>query len=69
MDNHCVPSTSTTGLVFPAANYGINAINSASGFHQTVDSSTSVAGIKPEATLVMDWAVEEQYVLENALAK
>ncbi|KAJ0229110.1 Uncharacterized protein HA466_0319120 [Hirschfeldia incana] len=26
-------------------------------------------GIKPEAALVMDWSVEEQYVLENGLAK
>ncbi|VVA90889.1 unnamed protein product [Arabis nemorensis] len=69
IDNHCVPSTSTAGLVYPAANYGINAINAVSGFHKTVDSSTSVAGIKPEAALVMDWSVEEQYVLENALAK
>ncbi|CAH8355966.1 unnamed protein product [Eruca vesicaria subsp. sativa] len=47
MNNHSVPpSTSTTGLVFPA-NYGI----------------------KPEAALVMDWSLEEQYILENGLAK
>ena len=26
-------------------------------------------GIKPEAALVMDWSPEEQYVLENGLAK
>ncbi|XP_056854972.1 uncharacterized protein LOC130504370 [Raphanus sativus] len=26
-------------------------------------------GIKPEAALVMDWSLEEQYVLENGLAK
>ncbi|KAL1222836.1 hypothetical protein V5N11_022143 [Cardamine amara subsp. amara] len=72
MDNHnCVPSTSTTGLVFPA-NYSINgAINTVSGFNPTLDSSTSsVTGIiNKEAALVMDWSVEEQYVLENGLAK
>ncbi|ESQ35767.1 hypothetical protein EUTSA_v10008502mg [Eutrema salsugineum] len=69
MDNHSLPSTSTTtGLVFPA-NYGLNAINAASGFHTAVDSPASVAGVKPEAALFMDWSVEEQYVLENGLAK
>ncbi|KAJ0250595.1 Uncharacterized protein HA466_0139060 [Hirschfeldia incana] len=50
MDSHFLqPSTSTTGLVFPA-NY-------------------AVSGVKPEAALVMDWSPEEQYVLENSLAK
>jgi hypothetical protein len=35
-----------------------------------VDASGSVAaGVKQEAALVMDWSVEEQYVLENGLAK
>lgn len=67
-NNHCVPSTSTTGLVFPT-NYGVNAINAVSGFHPAMDSSASVAGVKQEAALVMDWSVEEQYVLENGLAK
>lgn len=69
MDNHCLPSTSTSGLVFPT-NYGVNGINTTSGFHPAVDSSGSVAaGVKQEAALVMDWSVEEQYVLENGLAK
>lgn len=64
-----MPSTSTTGLVFPT-NYGVNAINASSGFHPAVDASGSVAaGVKQEAALVMDWSVEEQYVLENGLAK
>ncbi|EOA37006.1 hypothetical protein CARUB_v10010034mg [Capsella rubella] len=68
-NNHCVPSSSTTGLVFPT-NYSINAINGASGFlHPAVDSSAPVAGVKQESALVMDWSVEEQYVLENGLAK
>ncbi|XP_010491944.1 PREDICTED: uncharacterized protein LOC104769425 isoform X1 [Camelina sativa] len=66
-NNHCVPSSSTTtGLVFPT-NYSVNAIN---GFpHPPLDSS-AVAGVKPESSgLVMDWSVEEQYILENGLAK
>ncbi|CAH2038331.1 unnamed protein product [Thlaspi arvense] len=63
MDNHCVPSTSTAGFVFPAS-YGINAMNAAA-----LDSSGSVGGVRPEAALVMDWSVEEQYVLEKGLAK
>ncbi|KAG2256765.1 hypothetical protein Bca4012_093882 [Brassica carinata] len=31
--------------------------------------SLVAGGVKPEAALVMDWSVEEQYVLENGLAK
>ncbi|XP_010475963.1 PREDICTED: uncharacterized protein LOC104755306 isoform X2 [Camelina sativa] len=67
-NNHCVPSSSTTtGLVFPT-NYGVNAIN---GFlHPPLDSSAAAPGVKQESNaLVMDWSVEEQYVLENGLAK
>ncbi|KAL0732628.1 hypothetical protein Bca4012_008837 [Brassica carinata] len=61
MDSHFVPpTTSTTGLVFQA-NHAV------SGLHAAVDSS--VAGVKPEAGLVMDWSPEEQFVLENSLAK
>ena len=63
MDNHFVPpSTSTTGLVFPA-------IYAASGLQPPVDTLASVAGVKSEAALVMDWSPEEQFVLENSLAK
>lgn len=62
MDSHFVPpSTSTTGLVFPA-NYSV------SGLHPAVDSPVA-GGIKPEAAFVMDWSPEEQYVLDNGLAK
>ncbi|WZZ83665.1 hypothetical protein YC2023_104237 [Brassica napus] len=63
MDNHFVPpSTSTTGLVFSAT-------YAASGLQPPVDSLASVAGVKSEAALVMDWSPEEQFVLENSLAK
>ncbi|CAH8338827.1 unnamed protein product [Eruca vesicaria subsp. sativa] len=31
--------------------------------------SLVAGGVKPEAALVMDWSAEEQYVLENGLAK
>lgn len=63
MDSHFVPpsTSTTTGLVFPA-NYSV------SGLHPAVDSPVA-GGIKPEAALVMDWSLEEQYVLENGLAK
>ncbi|CAH8330729.1 unnamed protein product [Eruca vesicaria subsp. sativa] len=62
MDNYCVPTTSTTGLVFPAN----SSMTASSGFHLTVDSP---AGIRHEATLAVDWSVEEQYILEKGLAK
>ncbi|RID48694.1 hypothetical protein BRARA_I05191 [Brassica rapa] len=63
MDKHFVPPiTSTTGLVF-SANYA------ASGLQPAVDTLASVAGVKSEAALVMDWSPEEQFVLENSLAK
>ncbi|CAF2051400.1 unnamed protein product [Brassica napus] len=68
MDKHFVPPiTSTTGLVF-SANYA------ASGLQPAVDTLASVAGyrisnFKSEAALVMDWSPEEQFVLENSLAK
>uniref|UniRef100_A0A1J3JDH0 Uncharacterized protein n=1 Tax=Noccaea caerulescens TaxID=107243 RepID=A0A1J3JDH0_NOCCA len=65
MDNYCVPSTSTTGLVF-SANSNMSA---SSGFHLTVNSPSSVTGIKHEAALAVDWSVEEQYILEKGLAK
>lgn len=65
MDNYCVPSTSTTGLVF-SANSNMNA---SSGFHLTVNSPASVTGLKHEASLAVDWSVEEQYILEKGLAK
>ncbi|CAE5962727.1 unnamed protein product [Arabidopsis arenosa] len=65
MDNYCVPSTSTTGLVFSAN----SSMNASSGFHLTVNSPTSVTGLKHEASLAVDWSVEEQYVLEKGLAK
>ncbi|KAF8111045.1 hypothetical protein N665_0076s0050 [Sinapis alba] len=65
MDSHFVQqSTSTTGLVFPA-NYTVSGLQ-----HPVVDSLASVSGgVKHEAALVMDWSHEEQYVLENSLAK
>ncbi|CAN8294338.1 unnamed protein product [Cochlearia groenlandica] len=70
MDNHFVPTNSTTGLVVFPASYGLNAMNSASVSQPRLDSSSaSVSGVKSEAALVMDWSVEEQYVLENGLAK
>lgn len=62
MDNYCVPSTSTTGLVFPAN----SSMTASSGFQLTVNPP---AGIKHEATLAVDWSVEEQYILEKGLAK
>lgn len=65
MDNYCVPSTSATGLVF-SANSNMSA---SSGFHLTVNSPSSVTGIKHEAALAVDWSVEEQYILEKGLAK
>ncbi|KAL0856827.1 hypothetical protein Bca101_061981 [Brassica carinata] len=62
MDNYCVPSTSATGLVFPAN----SSMTASSGFQLTVNPP---AGIKHEATLAVDWSVEEQYILEKGLAK
>ncbi|KAL0718733.1 hypothetical protein Bca4012_068056 [Brassica carinata] len=48
MDNYCVPSTSTTGLVFPAN----SSMSASSGFQLTVNPP---AGIKHESTLAVDW--------------
>ncbi|CAH8296030.1 unnamed protein product [Eruca vesicaria subsp. sativa] len=63
MDNYCVPSTSTTGLVYSPNS---SMTSSSSGFHFTV---TSPGGLKHEASLAVDWSVEEQYVLEKGLTK
>ncbi|CAN8245013.1 unnamed protein product [Cochlearia groenlandica] len=62
MDKYCVPSTSTTGLVFPAN----SSMAASSGFHFTVNSQ---AGLKHEAALSVEWSVEEQYILEKGLSK
>ncbi|VVA94009.1 unnamed protein product [Arabis nemorensis] len=62
MDNYCVPSTSTTGLVYPAN----SSMTTSSGFYLTVNSPT---GLKHEAALAVDWSVEEQYMLEKGLSK
>ncbi|WZZ13492.1 hypothetical protein YC2023_106581 [Brassica napus] len=62
MDNYRVPSTSTTGLVYPAN----SSITASSGFHFTV---TSPSGLKHEPSLAVEWSVEEQYILEKGLAK
>ncbi|KAJ0265857.1 Uncharacterized protein HA466_0020790 [Hirschfeldia incana] len=63
MDNYCVPSTSTTGLVYPANS---SMSPASSGFHFTV---TSPAKLKHEASLAVEWSVEEQYILEKGLSK
>ncbi|XP_018438089.1 uncharacterized protein LOC130504446 isoform X2 [Raphanus sativus] len=64
-DNYWVPSTSTTGLVFPANS---SMTTTSSGFHLTVNPPAGT-GIKHEATLSVDWSVEEQFILEKGLAK
>ena len=53
-------------ISFPMDNHSLPPSTSTTGL---AFPSLVAGGVKPEAALVMDWSVEEQYVLENGLAK